>query len=172
MQTMPLPAIHHPPSIMMNQKHSALIRNSASPGGSTHGELEENGMENKGFQIEQSDMSSIGTFHAQGLHSTMPARSGGVNMKNFERQKFGGGNEKVQKLQQKSSILANKLAPPLLNQNQAEKGKLELKVQSKIINSIEEKSQTKEEGGTGSPIVSAILSPIGSSRMDHAGSVF
>ena len=96
---MPLPVIHHPPSIMMNQKRSALNRNSASPGGSTHGELEEHhGMENKGFQIEQSDMSSIGTFHGQGLHSTMPARSGGVNMKNIERQKFGGGNEKVQKL--------------------------------------------------------------------------
>ena len=35
-------------------------------------------------------MSSIGTFHAQGLHNTMPANAG-VNMRNFERQKFGGG---------------------------------------------------------------------------------
>jgi len=111
-------------------------------------------------------MSSIGTFHAQGLHNTMPAKSG-VNMKNFERQKFGA--EKVQKLQQKSSILASKFGAPLVKGQQAEMGQLKL---PKIINSIEEKSQTKEEGGTGSQ--SAILSPIGSSRMGiiQPGSVF
>jgi hypothetical protein len=53
-------------------------------------------IDHKGFQVEASDMSSIGTFHPN-----KTARV--INMKNIEKQKFGFEN--IQKLQERSSVI-------------------------------------------------------------------
>ena len=71
-----------------NLERQAMYITQQSPNASSHGveEIEslKNGMENKGYQIENpSDLSSIGTFHFNQQSSK------GLNIKNLEKQKFG-----------------------------------------------------------------------------------